>query len=235
MPTYRAVFFDAGETLVHPHPSFPDLFAGALAEEGLQVDPALVRRRLHLISDRFVKAADEGELWSVSPETSRSFWASVYRDFVGELGLPFGDGLAERLYRTFTDLANYRLFDDVIGTLERLHAGGMLLGVVSNFEDWLEGLLDLLGVTAFVDVRVISGVEGVEKPNHRMFLLALERSGVPAEHAVYVGDSPTFDVEPAAAVGMLAVLIDRHGAHPDHQGPRISSLRELPAILGVDP
>ena len=25
--TYRAVFFDAGETLVHPAPSFPELFA----------------------------------------------------------------------------------------------------------------------------------------------------------------------------------------------------------------
>ena len=26
-----AVFFDAGETLVHPHPTFPDLFAGFCA------------------------------------------------------------------------------------------------------------------------------------------------------------------------------------------------------------
>ena len=24
---YRAVFFDAGETLVHPHPSFPELLS----------------------------------------------------------------------------------------------------------------------------------------------------------------------------------------------------------------
>ena len=43
--TYRAVFFDAGETLVHPHPSFAELFTLVLHREGFDVDPAVVGRQ----------------------------------------------------------------------------------------------------------------------------------------------------------------------------------------------
>lgn len=231
---YRAVFFDAGETLVHPHPSFPELVAEVLRGEGHRVDPALVRERLHVVSERFLQAAQERELWSTSPERSRQFWAQIYERLLGELGLPWGDGLAERFYRTFTDLSNYRLFSDVLPTLERLRRAGLKLGVVSNFEEWLERLLDSLGVTDLFEVRVISGIEGVEKPDLRLFQVALERVGVAPEESVYVGDHPFFDTEPAARLGMLAVLIDRRGRYPDHPGPRITTLDDLPALIGLD-
>ena len=50
----RAVFFDAGETLVHPHPSFPDLFSEILSREGHALDPELVAEVLE-VSVRTVK------------------------------------------------------------------------------------------------------------------------------------------------------------------------------------
>ncbi len=230
---YRAVFFDAGETLVHPHPSFPELVVEVLREAGHDVEPALIREKLHVVSDRFLRAAREQELWSTSPERSRAFWAGVYRTLLAEMGVPFGDGLAEAFYRTFTDVSNYRLFPDALPVLERLRREELTLGVVSNFEEWLERLLESLDVIPFFEVRVISGVEGYEKPDPRLFELALERVGVEAAESVYVGDHPFFDTEPASAVGMFAVLIDRRGRYPDHPGPRIASLDELPAVIGL--
>jgi putative hydrolase of the HAD superfamily len=230
---FRAVFFDAGETLVYPHPSFPELLARVLREEGHPVDPATIRESLHVVADRFARSARDGELWSVSPERSRRFWAEVYGLLLAAVGVELRDGLRDRLYRTFTDLSNYRLFPDVELTLRQLRAAGLTLGVVSNFEEWLERLLESLGVTPYFDVRVISGVEGVEKPDPAIFRLALDRAGVLPGEAVYVGDSPMFDTEPAASVGMFAVLIDRRGRYPDHPGPRIASLEELPGIIGV--
>jgi putative hydrolase of the HAD superfamily len=71
----------------------------------------------------------------------------------------------------------------------------------------------------------------VEKPDPKIFLLALDRIGVEPPEAVYVGDSVHFDVEPATAVGMLGVLLDRRSRYPDHAGVRIASLEELPGIL----
>ena len=230
---YRAVFFDAGETLVYPHPSFPELLAQIMDEEGHHIDPSTIREKLHVVADIFTTAATEGELWSTSPERSRRFWDRVYRRLLEELGVPFGDGLADRIYSTFTDLGNYRLFPDVLSTLERLRTAGLLLGVVSNFEEWLERLLESLGVTRFFDVRVISGVEGMEKPDPRIFRLALERTRVAPEDSVYVGDSPSFDVDPARGVGMFAILLDRRGRYPAHAGARITSLDELAPAIGL--
>lgn len=234
--SYRAVFFDAGETLVHPHPSFPELFSKVLADEGHPVDPEVVREKVHVVSQRFAEAAATNELWTTTADRSRAFWLSVYERFLGEVGMPMSDALAEVLYREFTDLSNYRLFEDVPPVLERLRGAGLTLGVVSNFEEWLERLLEELGVTAFFEVRVISGVEGMEKPDPRIFHLALDRAEVHPEDAVYVGDNPVFDVEPAAALGMFPVLIDRRGRYPDGAGDvgiRITSMTELPGVIGL--
>lgn len=137
------------------------------------------------------------------------------------------------IYGEFTDVANYRLFDDVPPVLEKLRAAGMVLGVISNFEEWLEQLLEELDVGKYFDVRVISGAVGMEKPDPRIFALALERAGVPAVESVYVGDNREFDMEPAAAVGMFPVLIDRRERFGDAPGARITSMDELPAVLGL--
>jgi putative hydrolase of the HAD superfamily len=230
---FDAVFFDAGETLVHPHPTFPDLFSRILTREGFDVDPDTIHQRIHVVFDRFKQAADTNELWTTSPEKSRRFWHDVYGIFFRDVGIPDSDALIDTVYAEFTDVANYSLFDDVVPVLEKLAAAGLRLGVISNFEEWLEGLLDELGVTRYFHVRVISAVEGMEKPDPRIFRLALERAGTLPERSVYVGDNPEFDVEPAAAVGIVPVLIDRRNRFPDAEVARIVTLDELPAILGL--
>ena len=231
--TYRAVLFDAGETLVHPYPSFPELLVQVLRAHGHETDAETVRAKLPVISDRFTQAAEGGELWSTSPERSREFWDSIYRLLLEEMGLPFGDDLALALYRTFTDLSNYRAFPEAVAVLEELRGRGLKLGVVSNFEEWLERLLVSLDISRFFDVQVISGIEGYEKPDTRLFKLALERVGEEPATSVYVGDNPYFDIEPARSIGMFAVLIDRRDRFPEHDGPRITTLEDLPSLIGA--
>ena len=230
---YRAVFFDAGETLVHPHPSFPELFASVLRAEGHEVDPVALVESLAVVFERFARAAQEGVRWTATPERSREFWLSVYRGLLARLGLAPSDGLAERLYQEFTQLSNYRLFPDVLPVLEGLRKRGVILGLVSNFEAWLAELLDRLAVAALFDVCVISGIEGVEKPDPAIFRLALDRAGVAPSEAVYVGDNPAFDTEPAESIGMLGVLLDRRERFPEHRGLRIRAMADLPAAIGL--
>jgi putative hydrolase of the HAD superfamily len=231
--TYRAVFFDAGETLLSPHPSFPELLVGVLNAEGHAVSHEDITRVVKPVTDRFLRAAEQRELWSSSPERSRRFWRDIYSILLGELGIPITDELFERLYATFTTVENYRLFPDVEPTLAELHDEGLTLGVISNFEEWLERLLGALNVTRYFAVRVISGAVGYEKPDPEIFRLALKEAGVRAGESAYVGDNPYFDIEPAAALGMHAILLDRRHRYEDHAGPRIGSLAELPALLKV--
>jgi putative hydrolase of the HAD superfamily len=233
----KAVFFDAGETLLYPHPGFAELFSEVVRDEGHDVDPARVREVMFGSSQRFTDwmRSEEARLWSTSEDRSKVFWRRVYGSFLSELGIDREvERLSDALYTRFTDLASYRLHPDALPTLERLRRTRLTLGLISNFEEWLERLLDSLEVAHFFDVTVISGIEGVEKPDREIFQIALERAGVAAEDAVYVGDHPFFDVEAARDAGMFPVLIDRRGRHADNEGVRITSLEELPAVIGLD-
>jgi putative hydrolase of the HAD superfamily len=231
--TCRAVFFDAGETLVHPTPSFPELFASIVTREGHPRDAGQIVEGLSMVSEEFTRAAVEEELWTTHPDRSRRFWLGVYERFLEALDISSSNGLTETLYHEFTRIENYGAFDDVRPTLEQLQAAGLELGVISNFEPWLEDLLAMLELTPLLPTRVISGIEGVEKPDPTIFLLALERSGLRAEEVAYVGDIPEFDIVPTAALGMFPVLIDRRGRHPGHVGARVTDLRDLPGVIGA--
>jgi putative hydrolase of the HAD superfamily len=228
---FRAVFFDVGETLVHVDPSFVELFVTVLTRAGHERSEGEVREASAHIYARFSEAARDGSMWTTSPERSRAFWTSVYDRMLAELGVVAVDGLAATLYREFTRLENYVLFDDVRPTIRALRAHGLLLGIVSNFEAWLEEWFGIHELVETFPVRVISGIEGIEKPDQQIFRLALERAGVDAAESAYVGDNPEFDVDPPAALGMFPVLIDRRDRFPHHAGARVRDLRDLPGVL----
>ena len=233
----RAIFFDAGETLLYPHPSFAEVFSEVLRDEGHPVDPARVQEVVTAYSQRFTDSvvSGEGKLWSTSSDRSRAMWRGIYDGFLTAVGVHDDhEHLFEALYTRFTDLATYRLHPDALPVLERLRKSEVALGLISNFEDWLERLLEALEVGHFFDVTVISGVEGIEKPDSEIFRIALERAGVSAEESVYVGDHPFFDVDAAREAGLVPVLIDRRGRHEDVDAIRITSLEDLPAAIGVD-
>jgi HAD superfamily hydrolase (TIGR01549 family) len=228
---FRAVFFDVGETLLHADPSFVDLFSAILEREGhVRSSDQVLEASAHVYGG-FSDAARDRRLWTTSADRSRRFWTSVYERMLEDLSVRDDGGLAEILYREFTRIENYALFDDVRPTLDELRRAGLQMGIVSNFEPWVEEWFGVHELVETFPVRVISGIEGVEKPDERIVLLALERSGMPAEETAYVGDNPEFDVDPPAALGMFPVLVDRRNRFPDHPGARVTDLRDLPAAL----
>jgi putative hydrolase of the HAD superfamily len=234
-PPYRAVFFDVGETLLAPHPSFKELFSEIMGGLGYEVTPDDVEEALATVAPSVSEAVGQTKsTWSTSREESRRFWRSLYGAMLAHWGIDDSSGaIFDVLYGRFTSYESYRLFPDVIPTLTACRAAGLTLGVVSNFEEWLEGLLIEMEVAPFFAFMVISGKEGVEKPDPAIFRLALERSGVAPEEAVFVGDHPRLDVQAASELGMTGVLIDRPGRYQDFEGLRVRALTDLLPILGA--
>ena len=230
----RAVFFDAGETLVHPTPSFPELFASIVTREGHPRDADQIVEGLSIVSDEFTRAAVEEELWTTHPDRSRRFWLGVYERFLEALAISSSNGLTETLYHEFTRTENYGTFDDVRPTLERLReqgpAGGDLqLRAVAGRPSGEAGT-----IAVAADARDLRDRgRGEARPGD---LPAGARAQRPAaEEVAYVGDIPEFDIVPPAALGMFPVLIDRRGRHPDHVGARVTDLRDLPEVLLPEP
>jgi putative hydrolase of the HAD superfamily len=227
--TIRAISFDVGETLLRPYPSFGELFIGCCRRAGLAL-PSEASVLLGRYADRyFADLRSRGERFSTSEERSRQVWTTLYREFLASHGVPPGmvEPLAGQIYATFLDHASYRLFDDARPVLLECRARGFRIGITSNWEAWLTGLLRSTGLTDLLDFSVISGLVGHEKPDRRIFDAAVAAAGVSAGEILHVGDSFASDVKGAVAAGLQAVLLERHGPGRPVAVRRIDSLNDL--------
>jgi putative hydrolase of the HAD superfamily len=136
----------------------------------------------------------------------------------------------DALRNAFRHREAWEVFDDVVPTLEALRTDGVRLGVVSNWDSRLPSVLERLGLAAFFGTITVSSVEGVEKPDPRIFERALGRLGASAPSSIYVGDLPEIDLEGARAAGLFGVLVDRDGRLDPSLGA-MPDLRGLPAIV----
>jgi len=138
---------------------------------------------------------DDVQLGRIS---SAEFWADVGQ----RLGLSAGE-LAE-FRRAFW--AGDRLDEELVALIRHLRDEGYRTTLLSNGPADLPRLVEQMGIIdAFdaFDVVVISGREGLAKPDPAIFELALERTGVAAEEAVFVDDFRV-NVAMARQVGLHA-------------------------------
>src|SRR5262245_57084667 len=105
---------------------------------------------------------------------------------------------------------------EAAAALARAKAAGLIVGVISNSNCTVRSILETTGLARDVDFVVDSGIVGVERPDPRIFHLALEHARVPPAAACYVGDLYSVDVIGARRAGLDAVLLDPRG----YWGPR---------------
>lgn len=117
-------------------------------------------------------------------------------------------GLADRLLAHFREAydRHCHLTEDVRYSLEELRRRGLKLAVITNGASTMQRRkLGALGIEHFFDAILVSEDEGVRKPDAEIFRRALQRCGVAASEAVFVGDHPVADVEGAQRAGLTAV------------------------------
>jgi 2-haloacid dehalogenase len=95
--------------------------------------------------------------------------------------------------------------DETVEILSELRAAGTPCYVLSNMER--ESFPLRLARFEFLqsfDGYVISGLEGVVKPDPKIFELLLERFGLDRRHTLFIDDSPA-NVDAANAIGLPAI------------------------------
>jgi len=112
-----------------------------------------------------------------------------------------------------------------------LRRRGFTLAVVSNADGRVEAALTARGLAEHFKVIVDSYHVGVEKPDARIFAIALEACDALPSEAVYVGDIYEIDVRGARNAGLTPVLLDPLGGYGKVDCARIEALTELLDLL----
>jgi putative hydrolase of the HAD superfamily len=231
--TIRAIFYDAGHTLVRPRPEIDEVWDFLAHQLGADIEQ---RGAFPDVAAFFYSRLGEDGLGSyASDAAARTFWSEYYAYALRDAapGLPREQALSagEALYNWYAEPEQWQPFPDVIEALEGARARGLIQGVVS---DWGSDLLPILHaheITRLMDFVVASAVVGSSKPHRDIFLYALGRAGVAADETIYVGDSYLADVLGSRAAGLHPVLIDRVGTAPKIDAPVVRSLVELLTVV----
>ena len=231
----KAVFFDVGNTLLFPHPSVSEVCRQVLADAGHVRDLAAIDALMPLVDayyeDRY--RADD-TFWTDEEETS-SVWVGMYSLLCRRLGIEDNAVvLARKVYDEFGLTDRWRAYDDVAPAFRRLRERGLKLGIISNWDRRLVRLMEGLGLSTYLDAVISSADIGIRKPDPRIFELACRELDVDPAQAAHIGDHHYADILGARAVGMQAVLIDRHCGEVPLVGPRpITTFDEIEDALGL--
>ena len=221
--TFRAVLFDAAETLFTTRGSVGEIYAGVARKYGSQA------------SSEDIQAAflNNFRAGPVTTADQKRWWRDlVYRVF-SQVGMFENfDRFFDEVYDRFRDSQGWVLFPETLGVLEQLKQRRLKLGIISNFDSRIYSVMDSLGIRQFFDAVVLSSETGYCKPDPEIFAAGSSAIGVDPSEALFVGDSPQDDVEAAIRAGFSAVLIDRTGRYNQIEHlERISSLNEVLAKL----
>jgi HAD superfamily hydrolase (TIGR01509 family) len=221
----RAIFFDAGNTLVRMNYAAIAAQLGAL---GHAVTPEAVqgaewRARVRLDDDVFARPGTSTE--------SAAARASYLELLLRELSVT-DDATVHAMTAWRRDYnAPVGIFDAVDpegeAAVALARAAGLQVAVISNSNGTARALLGSLGLGRHLDFVIDSFEVGVEKPDARIFALALERARVEPHEAIYVGDLYSVDVCGARGAGMDGILLDPGG----HWGRR--DCRRAPGPLAA--
>jgi putative hydrolase of the HAD superfamily len=223
--TERAVLFDLDETLLDRAASlailteemleaFGNSLEGSDLEAAVRVmqkaDRGVYRER----QEAFGQVLDEVP-WDAPPEIEDliAFWTAMFP----KCSVP--------MKGAFEVLRDLRDREIPIGLITN---GGI---------EFQNAKIDRVDLRDWLDVVIVSEAAGMEKPDPRIFHLALSEMSLEAKDAAFVGDHPVNDVSGAAEVGMTSVWINGREPWPEALAPPDHTIVELgeliPALDGL--
>lgn len=227
----KAVFFDWMNTLTHAEPDRHEQFCQIAQELGIELSPQKVMRGIYAAGTQLPAGAPFRWRESEDPEVFIRYIEIVLTEAGARLPRDTVLEILKRIIQTARK-ETYVLYDDVLPTLKKLKKRGLIVGLITSLTKDMNLICGDLGLTPYLDFVVTSKEVGSDKPEPPIFLAALERAGVSASEAVYIGDQYETDVVGARGVGIKPVLIDRYDLMLEVSGcPRIHSLTELSQYL----
>ena len=201
----KAVLFDFYGTLARAV-SWGDTHAEVFARHGLAFDQA--RWGHNFVGE--AKDGDEHVEHSVSRDVYVAWEVDRLRRRAQACGV--GDDELEALVADLHSAAKtYTLqaYDEVPEVLAALRQRGVTVAICSNWDWDIDRAVASAGLDGMADIVVTSAQAGARKPHPRIFGHTLERCGIEAADALFVGDTLGADVVGPLDYGMGAVHVWR--------------------------
>lgn len=218
----RTVLFDAGNTLISL--DYPRLAAAVGGATGV-----------NLSADTLAAKAGAAALALERGDGTDRERASRYLELLFELaGVPRTrkDVVRETLLRLHQERHLFGAMDPgTPAALTRLRQAGLRLAVVSNSDGRAEEALAAVGILDQFEFVIDSQLVGVEKPDPRIFRIALERMGLEPAEGLYVGDIYEVDVIGARRAGLDVILMDPLGHHAGRDVRTARSVAEAAELV----
>lgn len=223
----KAAFFDAGNTILEIDYR---VIAEALAAEGYRVMPEAIRQ-----AEQLARVRLDPYLGSNSSTESSEIFRRFFAFALEGVGVSWGEGAERAMERV-------RALNQPLGlwcvqnpeappVLHALRQRGFVVGCISNSKGTVAQALDAAGLAPYLDFIVDSGVVGVEKPDPKIFQVALEQAGVKPSEAVHVGDLYSVDILGARSAGITGILLDPLFAWDGVDCLRARDLSEARALI----
>jgi HAD superfamily hydrolase (TIGR01509 family) len=209
---FRAVLFDAGDTLIRLSGSGETLLHEAAAGLGASLDPDAAAGTWQRVLDRSSTAEELAKGRDLSTTRHREVWTELYAAAGCDRLAP---GLSDAIYARTVSADSWEAFPDTVPTLRAVRDRGLRIGVVSDTGFDLRPAMDQLGISPYLDAVVMSFQQGVCKPDPSVFRTACEQLGVDPGRTLMVGDNPLTD-SGAVTAGLYALLLPP----PAKTGPR---------------
>ena len=161
----RAVFFDFYGTLAD-WPTAEALQQAAAAAEGITIEQAPIAAAYRTANAYMDEENAKRPVQQRTQQERDAFFAEYERRLLADAGAPdVSPDVAARIWQRVRGAPEeLTLFPDAKAALAELRALGLTLGVISNMGLELDGLLERLGIGAYLAVRSTTGSAGVSKP-----------------------------------------------------------------------
>jgi HAD superfamily hydrolase (TIGR01509 family) len=209
MTQIRGVVLDIDGTLVDSNDAHAHAWVEALAESGIQVPFAAVRRLIGMGGDKLLPKVSD-----IVPDSSE------------------GQAILKRRLQIFTAryLPSLRPFPGVRDLLKHLRKMGLRLAVASSAKRAeLDALLKICGAVEFIEDKTSSDDADRSKPDPDIVKAALQKLDLPPANVLMLGDTP-YDIESAGRTG-VSVIAFRCGGWSDADLARAVAIYDNPADL----
>lgn len=203
----RFLIFDAYGTLVELDDFYGRLqrgFAAAGTHLSLETVTKAARVEMRHYVSRTVEARTEADWIALKAECAGVLAAEIRRREKS-----FSLDPAQVLPILETALV-FRVFPEVREVLEKLHARGFKMGVLSNWDFSLHRIFESVDLSKYFAFVLPSSEVGVQKPareffEHALHLARREHSALKSQDCFYIGDHYDGDVVGARDAGMVPV------------------------------